>query len=199
MGLCAYLIAYSLVSLLALGWVFHAAFKLDYVELWSPAAWQAWVPLALSPVALFLLTAGLISANPASISLQPKKREPGAIVTITRHPVLWGFLLWAVSHVVANGDLRSLLLFGSLAAFAGVGIAMTERRARRRLGPAWPPLAKTTSILPLAALLSGRAKPRFDREMVIALALAILVTFWLLVGGHAALFGADPLAMAWLA
>lgn len=195
-GLRAYLIAYSAASVLSLGWVFYAALQLDYVELWAPAGWQAWVPLILSPIALFLLLAGLLSANPASITLLPREREPGAIVAVTRHPVLWGFFLWAASHVVANGDLRSLLLFSSMTAFAVFGVAMTEKRARRRLGPAWPPLAKTTSILPFAAILGGRARLGFDRALAIALAVSAWLTLWLLLGGHAALFGADPLAMA---
>jgi len=183
-----YLVLYSLVSIAALGWVFHAAFKLDYVELWPPAAWQAWVPIIFTPIALFLLIAGLISANPASITLRRGDARPGAITTITRHPALWGFLLWALSHVVANGDLRSLLLFGAFGLFAIFGMVMAERRNRSDM-------KATTSILPFAAILSGRASLRVDASMLIALAAAILLSAWLLAGGHSALFGADPLLM----
>lgn len=190
-----YLVLYSLISLLALGWVFHAALRLDYVELWPPSAWQAWVPIILSPIAFFLLFAGLVSPNPGSITLRRGDASAGAITTITRHPVLWGFALWAGSHLVPNGDLRSLLLFGAFALFALVGMVTAERRARRRQEAGFAQFARTTSILPFAALLDGRARWRFDRSMLIAAVLAALITAWLLGGGHAILFGADPLAM----
>lgn len=196
LGRRPYLLVYSLVSLASLGWVFSSALALDYVELWSPAPWQAWIALVVTPLALFLLIAGLISPNPASISFRQGNAQPGAIVAITRHPVLWGFLLWSASHVLANGDLRSLMLFGMLGLFAGLGIVMTERRSRRRLGPEWPGLAATTSILPFAAIASGRTRARLDLPMLIALVATLLITTWLLWGGHAALFGADPLALA---
>lgn len=196
LGCGPYLVLYSLASIASLTWVFFAAFALDYVELWPPAAWQAWIALILSPVALFLLVAGLISPNPGSITFRRGETRPGAVVAITRHPVLWGFVLWSGSHVLANGDLRSLMLFGVLGLFAVMGIVMTERRSRRRLEPTWSELAETTAILPLAAILAGRARVRFDTPMLIALLVAVLVTLALLLGGHAALFGADPLALA---
>lgn len=194
LGRRAYLTVYSLVSLLALAWVFHAAFQLDYAELWSPQPWHAWVTLIVSPIALFLLFAGLLSPNPASISLRGRGK-PGAITTITRHPVLWGFALWALGHLVANGDLRSLMLFGGFALFSAFGIIMAERRSKRLWGQ-WQAIAATTSILPLAALFAGRARWRFDRWESVAAAATLVVTAWLLLGGHAAMFGADPLAMA---
>lgn len=196
LGRGLYLALYSLASLASLTWVFYAALALDHVELWPPAAWQAWVAMMLSPVALFLLVAGLISPNPGSITFRRGETQPGAIVAITRHPALWGFILWSGSHVLANGDLRSLMLFGVLGLFAILGIVMTERRSRRRLGPAWSELADTTAILPLAAILAGRARLRFDTPMLVALLVATLITLVLLLGGHAALFGADPLVLA---
>lgn len=185
-----YLVLYSIVSTLALLWVFHAAFRLDYVELWPPAPWQAWVPMIFTPIALFLLVAGLISPNPASISLRRGDAPAGAITTITRHPVLWGFLLWALSHVVANGDLRSLLFFGAFALFALFGMAMAEKRNRRRFYS-----DTSTSVLPFAAILAGRTHLRADASMLIALLVTAILTAWLLLGGHAFFFGADPLLM----
>lgn len=196
MGRRLYLLAYSLVSLVTLGWLFHAALRLDFVPLWDPAPWQAWIPLILTPIAMVLLLAGLISPNPASITLRRPGLAPGAITTITRHPVLWGFALWAGSHLVPNGDLRSLLLFGALFAFALLGMVITDRRSRRLLGTQWSDIAHTTSVLPFAAALASRTRLRFDLPVAFAILIAAAITAWLLLGGHAALFGADPLAMA---
>lgn len=191
-----YLLAYSLVSLLALGWLFHAALSLDFTPLWNAAPWQASVTIILTPIALVFLVAGLLSSNPASITLRKPDMKSGAITTITRHPVLWGFALWAGSHLVPNGDLRSVLLFGALFAFAIVGMFITDRRTRRRLGPLWVPIAHRTSVLPFAAMMTGRARPTVDAPMLIGIGVSAIITAWLLMGGHAAIFGADPLAMA---
>jgi uncharacterized membrane protein len=196
LGRKLYLATYSLISIAALAWVFHAAFALDYLELWAPAAWQAWVAIASVPVALFLLVAGLISPNPLSISFRRGEEKAGAIVAVTRHPVLWGFVLWAFGHLVVNGDLRSVMLFGALGIFAVIGMVMTERRNRRRLGASWSADTKSSSVLPFAAIIRGRAALSFDRPMVIGMVASALITIWLLAGGHASLFSADPLALA---
>lgn len=191
-----YLIGYSLVSLLALAWLFHATMRLDFVPLWDAAAWQAWIPLVLTPVGFALLLAGLMSPNPVSITLRGPDLAPGAVTTITRHPALWGFALWAGSHLVPNGDLRSLLLFGSLLAFSLLGMIMADRRARRRLDAQWPTIADSSSLLPFAAVLTGKTRLRLDGPLVIGLLASAAVTAFLLLGGHVALFGADPLALA---
>ena len=196
MGRRTYLIVYSLVSLLTLTWLVHVTLQLDFVPLWDPAPWQAWFPLVLTPIALVLLLAGLISPNPASITLRRPDLGPGAITTVTRHPVLWGFALWAGSHLVPNGDLRSLLLFGALLAFALLGMVITDRRSRRRLGAQWAEIARTTSVLPFAAILAGHTQLRLDGALALAILTSAALTAWLLLGGHTALFGADPLAMA---
>ena len=195
-GRRTYLLVYSLLSLVTLAWLFHAALQLDFVPLWDPAPWQAWLPLVLTPIGLVLLLAGLASPNPASVTLRRPDREPGAITAITRHPVLWGFALWAGSHMVPNGDLRSLLLFGALLAFALLGMAMTDRRARRHMGEHWPDVARASPILPFHAVLTGRARLRLDWPLAGAIVVALAISAWLLFGGHAVLFSADPLAMA---
>ena len=196
LGRKVYLALYSLVSIAALAWVFHAALALDYVELWAPAAWQAWIAICLVPIALFFLVVGLISPNPLSISFRRGEQEAGAIVAITRHPVLWGFLLWAIGHFIANGDVRSVILFGALGIFSIVGMVTTDRRNRRRLGATWNTVTLGSSVFPFAAMIGGRAPFRIDRPMIIALVVVALITVWLLAGGHAGLFGADPLAVA---
>ncbi|KKC31330.1 NnrU family protein [Devosia psychrophila] len=195
MGRRAYLIVYSLASILALAWLFHAALRLDFIPLWDPEPWHAWIPIVLTPLGLFFLVAGLSSPNPASITFRKPGAVPGAITAITRHPVLWGFALWAGSHLVANGDLRSVLLFGILFAYSILGMFMIDRRARRRLGDQWPPLAKSTSAWPFRAVLAGKTRLRVDVPMIMAISTSALLTAWLLLGGHAMLFGADPLSM----
>jgi uncharacterized membrane protein len=184
-GRRGYLVGYSLVSLVLLAWLIDAARRAPYLPLWDPAPWQAWVPLVAMPVAFVLLVAGLAQPNPLSISLRAGDK-PGAIVAVTRHPVLWGFLVWALAHIPSNGDLVSLILFGGMAVFAAVGIPILDRRARRRLGEErWCALAERRGP---RAEWGGLALAVFAGSMLYA---------WFLVQGHALLIGVDP--VAWLA
>jgi uncharacterized membrane protein len=196
LGRNTYIALYSLASVAALAWLFHAALNTDYVELWSPAPWQAWITLVFAPIGIFLVLAGLLSPNPYSISFRRASEPEGAIVAVTRHPVLWGFLLWSLSHLAPNGDLGSLFLFGGFAAFSMGGFVMLERRAKKRMGAGWAEHSQRSSVIPFAAVLSGNVQLRKDFPMIAALLACIVTVAWLLAGGHMQLFAADPLVRA---
>jgi uncharacterized membrane protein len=194
MGRTAYLTVYSILSLALLGWLIVAAQRAETVWLWEPAPWQWHVPFIAMPMATFLLVAGLLSANPLSISLRGGT-EPSPITTITRHPVLWAFLIWAAAHIPPNGSVVALLLFGAMALLSLLGFVLLDAKARKRLGPErWRELAAETSILPFAALLSGRARWNALRSLVLPALMAAAVYVWFVLQGHALLIGPDPLA-----
>ena len=149
------------------------------------------------PFAAWLLLAGLVEPNPLSISLWAADSQIGVgpAASVTRHPVLWAFLLWAISHIPPNGDLGALILFGGMASFAIGGFAVLDRRASRRLGQErWRQLADATSILPFAAILAGRARVKISTRFLLSLTAALGVYLWFLLQGHALLIGPDPLA-----
>jgi len=194
MGRTAYLAVYSLLSLALLGWLIVAAQRAETVWLWDPAPWQWHVPFIAMPMATFLLVAGLLSANPLSISLRGGT-EPGPITAVTRHPVLWAFLIWAAAHIPPNGTVVALLLFGAMALFSLLGFVLLDLKARKRLGPErWRMVAAGTSVLPFAALLSGRARWSALRALVLPALMALAVYVWFVLQGHALLIGPDPLA-----
>lgn len=57
---------------------------------------------------------------------------PGSLArSVVRHPQLTGFKLWAALHLIANGDLRSTVLFGGLLAWAVVTVVALNRRDGR--------------------------------------------------------------------
>jgi uncharacterized membrane protein len=195
-GRRAYLLCYSLVSLGIIVWIIVAARRAPYLSLWDPAPWQAAVPLLVMPFALWLVLVGLVEPNPLSISFRAAgEGELGPAAAVTRHPVLWGILLWAGSHIPPNGDAVSIILFGGAALLAVGGFAMADRRARQRLGEKrWRTLAGTTSLVPLAALLSGRSRLTGSTLLLLSVAAALAVYLWFIVQGHEQLIGPDPLA-----
>jgi uncharacterized membrane protein len=196
-GRTSYLALYSLSSVVLLAWLIVAAQRAETILLWDPAPWQWWVPLIAMPLAACLVITGLCETNPLSISLRPHTNgQPlGPGTAIARHPILWGFLIWAVSHIPPNGDLVALILFGGMALLAVAGMLLLDAKARRRLGPEkWARLARQTSTVPFAAILTGRAPLPPARKLALTAALAIALYGWFVLAGHQALIGIDPTA-----
>ena len=185
LGTRAYLLLYSAVSLLLLGWLIAAAGRAPYLPLWEPAAWQAHTALAAMAAACVLLSLAAGRPNPFSFGGgDPTRFDPHrpGIVGLTRHPLLLAVALWAGAHLLANGDLGHLLLFGAFLVMAVGGMAILDRRNRRRLGPAWHEFAATRAPTPL---------PGDALRLLLA---AILFAALLIL--HPAVIGVDPLA--WL-
>jgi uncharacterized membrane protein len=191
-GRRTYLGVYSVVSLGLFVWLVAEARAADTVMLWDIHPWQGWVPILVMPFAAVLLVAGLMQPNPLSISLRPAEELP-SIARVTRHPVLWGALLWALAHVPPNGRLAPVILFAAMAAFSAAGFFLLDAKASERLGrQAWSALAERTSILPFAALFAGRAGRISWRSLVLPAGIALALYAWFLLQGHAWLIGPNP-------
>lgn len=109
LGRRGYLLGYGLLSLGLLYWLIVAAGRAPWVELWPQAGWMRWLVNLAMPLAIVLaLTGGM-----------------GGLMA--------GFALWAGAHLLANGDLAHVLLFGLLLAYALFGLG--RARFRWRLGP----------------------------------------------------------------
>ena len=103
---------------------------------------------------------------------------------------MWAFAIWAFVHLLANGDLAHLVLFGPLLIFALSGVFAAEARARAAL-PDFDRLAARTSVWPGAALISGRWRPG-GLPSIWRLAVTLLV--WAaLLHLHAPVIGLSPL------
>lgn len=194
LGRGVYFTLYSLVSIAILVWVVAAAGAAPYVALWDAEPWQFYVPNLVMPVVCLLLVFGLTSPNPLSLGAGARGFDPAhpGIAGFTRHPVLWAALLWALAHLVPNGDLAHVVVFGLFALLALGGMLVLDRRARRRLGAdRWQVLAASTSLLPFAALLRRRTGFRPHWAVLLRLVGAVLVYFALL-HGHEAVIGVSP-------
>lgn len=117
------------------------------------------------------------------------------MLRITRHPVQCGILLWSLSHLVPNGDLSSLLFFGSFALVSGWGMVLIDRRRKDALGESWAAFQSATSQLPFGAILSRRQSLKAGEIGWLAPALAT-VTFVALWWGHVWIAG-TPVGVGW--
>jgi uncharacterized membrane protein len=185
LGERGYLLAYVAVSLLALGWLIAEALAAPRVVLWWTEPWMLWMSMLAMTAVCLLIAFAVAAPNPLSFGgANPARFDPErpGIAGVARHPLLWALALWAGAHLLANGEVALALLFGSFAGFALLGMGIIDRRQRRRMGrAAWAALAARTSMLPGAALVSGRWRPRgrIDRRRLAAGIALWLGLLWL--------------------
>jgi uncharacterized membrane protein len=119
-----YKLAFSLVSALGLALIVYGFARYratGWIDVWSPPAWTRHVAAALTLPAVVLVVAAYV---------------PGHIKRVLKHPMLAGVKLWALAHLVANGDLGSIILFGSILAWA----VYDRISLKRRSDPGAPPI-----------------------------------------------------------
>jgi uncharacterized membrane protein len=155
---------YSLLSLagIVLVSIGYGQYRADgYIPVWDPPVWTRHLALLLVLVAFICFVAAYL---------------PGHIKARLKHPMLAGVKIWAFAHLLANGDLGSILLFGSFLVWAVLARISTKRRD-------------------VAAQHGGTAAPAGWRNDILAVAIGTAVylafVFWL----HPWLIGVSVLPM----
>ena len=134
-----YKIGYALVSLAGLAlivWGFGHYRATGWIDVWYP-------PRALKHLTVALMLPAVILVVAAYIR--------GRIYTAVKHPMLAGIKLWAAAHLLANGDLGSIILFGSF-----LGWAVYDRISlKHRADAGAPPIPVGGSTNDLIAVAVG--------------------------------------------
>lgn len=126
--------------------------------LWDPPVWTRHISLLLMLPAMILIVAANV---------------PSRIRSAVKHPMLLAIKLWALAHLLANGDLASLLLFGSFLAYAIYDRISVKQRGA--LGP----------------LGSKQPMSPFNDVIVVGIGVALYVV--MIMGLHQWLMGVAPL------
>jgi len=144
---------YSLVSFLTFGWMIWA-----YPDATAHAPQPLWdagrTGFAVATVLMWLgsvLFIGSLRRNPAFPSPGKPVTEIGdarGVFEITRHPMMWGFALWAATHAIVNPTQASLILCAAIAFLALVGAAAQDAKKLKLLGPVWQDWRSRTSFVP---------------------------------------------------
>lgn len=146
-------IAYSILSTGMLALLIWSAGQAPFVSLWPQMPWQRHVVHLGMLIVCLILAFSIARPNPFSFggarNAEFDPRHPG-IVRLTRHPVLLALALWAGLHLLPNGDLAHVLMFGVLGCFAFAGRALINLRKRREMGATqWDALNAAVSQAPL--------------------------------------------------
>lgn len=149
-------------------------------------------------LAFFLGVQGLFLRNPTAVGQEGAADVPvTGVLRITRHPFLWGATIWSAVHVLANGDLASVIFFGAFLVLSFFGTFSIDAKRKRRGGAAWDVFAAKTSNLPFAAIIVGRntlsLSEIFGRRF-----LAAATAFLVMLFAHARIFHASPFPNGWV-
>jgi uncharacterized membrane protein len=160
MGERPYRGAFTVASLVGIFWMAGAYSRAPTVILWGQLISLRPLAYVLVFIAFLFVVIGVATPNPTTAGMESKLTQANGLVRgitrITRHPFLWGVALWALVHLVVNGDLASLILFGSLLVLALAGTAVIDAKRLRKFADHWERFAQATSNVPFAAIVSGR-------------------------------------------
>ncbi len=146
-GARGFTLAYSAMSVAVLIWVIVAAGRAPYVALWPQEIWMGHLTLTLMAFASVIFALAIGRPNPLSFGGSNNDcfdpADPG-LVGWMHHPLLVALGLWALAHIIPNGNLAHLLMFGLFASFSLVGMKIIDRRKKRLLGAEeWARLSAT--------------------------------------------------------
>jgi uncharacterized membrane protein len=199
-----YLGLFSLASLAAIVWLAisynAAAGSAEDLTIYDLGPGVRYAAIPASAFAFWLGVQGLLAPNPTSVQQEGaavNQETIRGVLRITRHPFLWGVVVWSGFHVAANGNLASVIFFGTFLVLAFFGTFSIDRKRNRQLGLAWDRFAAETSNIPFAAVIGGRNSlnigESFGWRFWAATAIFLVVLF-----AHIWLFNASPFPGGWV-
>ncbi len=140
----------ALATFFAIVWTYGAAADAAPAPLWS-AGQGGWIAATLLMWFGSILFLGSLRRNPAFPrpdapvgSIDPAR----GVFSITRHPMNWGFALWALVHIIANPTPASLTVTGALLILALGGSVGQDIKKEKLLGGVWREWKSRTAFVP---------------------------------------------------
>ena len=152
---------YSLVSLATFVWMVLAfrAMTRRGMPLWDGSSDVLWAIASLVSIVSLALLLGSFRGNPAlpdpNAAAGLATKQPTSVFRVTRHPMMWGFALWAFSHILIAPTARTLVLAGAIGFLALVGAHLQDRKKEGLMGDGWKAWEAKTSYWPRLGALPG--------------------------------------------
>jgi uncharacterized membrane protein len=150
LGAGGFQIAYTLVSFATLAGVCYAFAAAPAADL--PGSGEVgWIAATLITLPAMILLAGSLIGNPAlptPMAEQQARAEPKGVFRVTRHPMMWGIGLWALSHMVLFWSTRTLITAFAMGVLALVGAKLQDGKKAILMGEAWGEWSSRTSFWP---------------------------------------------------
>jgi uncharacterized membrane protein len=140
----------AFATLFAMWWTYGAAAEVAPAPYWD-AGQAGWIAATLLMWLGSILFVGSLRRNPAF----PRPDRPvqaiepaRGVFAITRHPMNWGFALWALVHIIANPTLASLIVSAAILLLAIGGSVGQDIKKERALGDVWREWQARTAFVP---------------------------------------------------
>jgi uncharacterized membrane protein len=151
---------YSLVAFATLGWMIFAYRSApNTVPLW-PQSDVLWAIATIAMLLASVLLAGSLVGNPAFPKPGAPPTVPGpahGVFAITRHPMLWSFVIWALAHMLVYPITKTFIVTAAILVLSLVGATLQDKKKERLQPTVWPAWERQTSYMPFAAIMAGRA------------------------------------------
>ena len=149
-------LVYNLVAAATLAWIYFAFTATQGgAPLWGGFGDFVWIIASLLTLLGSVLFVGaVVRPNPALPTPKAAEHaagEPQGAFRVTRHPMMWGFALWATAHLIAAPTPRTLLTMGAMLFLALVGAKMQDAKKRAAMGEGWAGWESRTSFIPRIA------------------------------------------------
>jgi uncharacterized membrane protein len=183
MGESGFRIAYSLVAFVTLGWMILAFPAAAAVPWWIAPGWS-WIAGSVVMLLASILLVGSFVRNPAFPHPGAEKqasRPATGVFAITRHPMNWSFILWALVHMSVWGSPRNLIVTLGILILALLGSIGQDRKKLSAMGESWRGWQSRTSFVPFGALIGRKVTWRAANPGWIASGGGFI--FWLAVTG----------------
>lgn len=151
-------LVYSIVSLLAFGWMVWAfVYAPKAAALW-PANDVAWIAATVLMLLASILFVGSLVRNPSFPGANEKlaAQKPFGVYRMTRHPMMWSFALWGVAHIIVAPRLDNFIFSGAIIFLALAGAKAQEIKKAKLVGVKWDAWLRQTSfglsVAPIASV-----------------------------------------------
>ena len=140
---------YSLIAILTFGAMIYFYGKIGR----EPQLWDAgevgWIAGTLLMWLGSILFVGSFMGNPALPGARgPSGAAPRGVFAITRHPMMWGFSLWAITHILVLAQPKAVMFYGAVLLLALVGSAFQDRKKASLMGDRWHEWTAQTAFIP---------------------------------------------------
>lgn len=148
---------YSAVSLALFYWMITAFLQAPKGNYFWPVGDVLWAITSVLTLIAAVLFSGSFVRNPAlpGVPDAMAAQEPAGVFKVTRHPMMWGFALWGIGHILIAPRIDSFLFAGSIVFLALVGSKGQEIKKKKLAGVEWDSWLRRTHFWPrLTALPS---------------------------------------------
>ncbi|MEP1421520.1 MAG: NnrU family protein [Erythrobacter sp.] len=150
LGEMGFQIVYSAVIIATLAGVYFAFIQSPEADL-SGTGQVGWAIASVITIPAMVLFTGSLIGNPAMASPGAEKNAraaPKGVFTITRHPMMWSFALWALAHIALHWSWRTTITATAVGVLALVGSRLQDGKKRELMGEAWMQWEANTSFWP---------------------------------------------------